>query len=146
MLRHVKRSTSASSLSRPHQNARLNAPSHLSRSDSNTRPPRDSQRPARDVVHTAGKGHVSSGGITIRGAAGPYNVVAQNFAPGTTAEDIMSVMQPIGGDMASCRLLAANPTVIAEMAFLDKSGAEKVIAMFNNKRVSLLLSVSTARC
>lgn len=73
--------------------------------------------------------------INIRGAAGPYCVVASNFAPGTTAADIESVMLPIGGDMAGCRLIASAPTVIAEMLFLDKIGAERVIEMFNNKRV-----------
>ncbi|GAB7346207.1 hypothetical protein MBLNU457_4943t1 [Dothideomycetes sp. NU457] len=72
--------------------------------------------------------------ISIRGAAGPYTVIAQNFAPGTTAADIESVMQPIGGDMGGCRLLASNPTVIAEMIFLDRAGAENVIATFNNKK------------
>jgi len=61
-------------------------------------------------------------------------VVAQNFAPGTTAADIESVMQPIGGDMGGCRLLASYPTVIAEMVFLDRTGAENVIATFNNKK------------
>ena len=79
-------------------------------------------------------GNISNGEISIRGAAGPYTVVAQNFAPGTTAADIESVMQPVGGDMMSCRLAASNPTVIAEMVFIDKQGADNVIATFNNKK------------
>ena len=74
--------------------------------------------------------------MNIKGAAsGPYIVVAQNFQPGTTAADIESVMQDVGGQMASCKLVASNPTVIAEMAFVEKSGAEKVIDTFNNKKV-----------
>jgi hypothetical protein len=74
--------------------------------------------------------------ISIRGAAGPYCVVASNFAPGTTAADIESVMAPVGGEMAACKLVSAMPTVIAEMLFLDKVGADNVINMFNGKKVS----------
>ena len=60
---------------------------------------------------------------------------AQNFAPGTTAADIESVMQNVGGQMTYCKLVSAAPTVIAEMSFVDRTGAEKVIDMFNNKKV-----------
>lgn len=74
--------------------------------------------------------------LNIRGAAsGPYIVRAQNFAPGTTAADIESVMQNVGGQMTYCKLVASTPTVIAEMSFVDRTGAEKVIEMFNNKKV-----------
>ena len=62
-------------------------------------------------------------------------MVASNFAPGTTAADIEAVMVPVGGEVQYCKLVASNPTVIAEMAFLEKSGAENVISMFNNKKV-----------
>jgi hypothetical protein len=64
-------------------------------------------------------------------------VVASNFAPGTTAADIESVMRSVGGDLQFCRLIAATPTVIAEMGFTDAGDADKVIETFNNKRVSL---------
>lgn len=75
-------------------------------------------------------------GLSIRGAAsGPYTVIAQNFVPGTTAADIESVMFNVGGDMTSCKLIASNPTVIAEMNFVDRAGAEKVIETFNGKKV-----------
>ncbi|KAK0852587.1 hypothetical protein LTS02_012320 [Friedmanniomyces endolithicus] len=74
-------------------------------------------------------------GLSIRGAAsGPYIVEASNFAPGTTAADIESVMQGVGGQLNYCRLVAATPTVIAQMSFVDKLGAEAVIKMFNNKK------------
>ncbi|KAK3049387.1 hypothetical protein LTR09_009306 [Extremus antarcticus] len=74
-------------------------------------------------------------GISFKGAAsGPYTVVAQNFAPGTTAADIESVMLSVGGDMTSCKLVAAHPTVIAEMMFIERTGAEKVIETFNGKK------------
>lgn len=85
-------------------------------------------------------------GINIKGMAGPYTVIASNFAPGTTAADIESVMIPIGGEMTSCRLVASQPTVIAEMLFVDKAGAENVISMFNGKKVrgALIHNVSLA--
>ncbi|KAL1631209.1 hypothetical protein SLS56_004456 [Neofusicoccum ribis] len=75
-------------------------------------------------------------GISIRGAAQPsgWTVVASNFAPGTTAADIEAVMTPVGGEMMGCRLTSSNPTVIAEMQFVEKSGADNVIAMFNNRK------------
>lgn len=80
-----------------------------------------------------------SAGLSIRGrASGPYIVQASNFAPGTTAADIESVMQGVGGQMNYCRLVSATPTVIAQMSFLDKAGADAVIKMFNNKKVSQL--------
>jgi len=72
--------------------------------------------------------------ITIRGLAGPYAVIGSNFAPGTTAADIQSAMEPVGGVMQGCRILTASPTVEAEMVFVEKSGAEIVIATFNNQK------------
>ena len=73
--------------------------------------------------------------LSIRGMAGPYTVVASNFAPGTTAADISAVMEPVGGEMLGCHLVSSNPTVIAEMIFAERDGADNVVAMFNNKRV-----------
>ena len=73
--------------------------------------------------------------ITIRGAAGPYVVIASNFAPGTTAADIESAMVPNSGDIQSCRIVTASPTVMAEMVFSEKTIAEGVIDTFNNKKV-----------
>ncbi|KAK4114998.1 hypothetical protein N656DRAFT_696787, partial [Canariomyces notabilis] len=72
-------------------------------------------------------------GITIRGLAGPFVVMAQNFAPGTTAADIESAMTPVGGIIISCRLLKQHPIVIAEIVFESKQGADNVIATFNNQ-------------
>ncbi|KAK4694155.1 hypothetical protein P7C71_g3382, partial [Lecanoromycetidae sp. Uapishka_2] len=62
--------------------------------------------------------------ISIRGTAGPYVVIGSNFAPGTTAADIESAMIPSGGEMQSCRIMSATPTVIAEMVFTEKQNAE----------------------
>lgn len=76
--------------------------------------------------------------ISIRGIAGPYVVVASNFAPGTTAADIESAMVPSGGELQSCRIITAAPTVMAEMIFGEKRNAETVIDTFNNKKVGFL--------
>ncbi|KAK0670630.1 hypothetical protein QBC41DRAFT_301355 [Cercophora samala] len=81
-------------------------------------------------------------GLTIRGLAGPYVVMAQNFAPGTTAADIESAMTPVGGIITSCRLIKQTPIVIAEIIFESKEGADNVIAMFDKQTADgRLLSV-----
>jgi len=72
-------------------------------------------------------------GISIRGLAGPFAVMAQNFAPGTTAADIESAMTPIGGAMESCRIIKTKPLLIAEMVFSSREGGERVIQTFNEK-------------
>lgn len=72
-------------------------------------------------------------GITIRGLAGPFMVMAQNFAPGTTAADIESAVTPVGGIVTSCRVVKQHPLVIAEIVFESKEGADNVIATFNNQ-------------
>ena len=86
---------------------------------------------------------VANGGETpsIRGTKpGPYVVLAQNFAPGTTAADIESVMGEVTGQIMSCKLVASSPTVIAEISFAEKPGAEKVIDKFNGKKVGPTLA------
>ncbi|KAK8090290.1 hypothetical protein PG997_005251 [Apiospora hydei] len=72
-------------------------------------------------------------GLTIRGLAGPYAVMAQNFAPGTTAADIESAMTPVGGLVQSCKIIKTHPLVIAEIVFESREGAELAIATFNNQ-------------
>lgn len=78
--------------------------------------------------------------MSIRGMAssnnGPFVVMASNFAPGTTAADIQSAMEPVGGEIMQCRLLSARPTVLCEIVFKDREGAENVINTFNNQKVS----------
>ena len=83
--------------------------------------------------------------MNIRGAAGPCIVHAENFAPGTTAADIESVMQNVGGAMNYCKLVSSSPMVIAEMNFVERSGADKVIDMFHNKKVIKVCSDSPAQ-
>ncbi|KXJ97210.1 hypothetical protein Micbo1qcDRAFT_191762 [Microdochium bolleyi] len=72
-------------------------------------------------------------GMTIRGLAGPFTIMAQNFAPGTTAADIESAMTPVGGLITACRLIKTHPIVIAEIVFENRDGAERAIQTFNNQ-------------
>ncbi|KAF9697190.1 hypothetical protein EKO04_005075 [Ascochyta lentis] len=78
----------------------------------------------------------SAPGFSIRGVAstGPFTVIASNFAPGTTASDIEAVLSPHGGETLGCRLLTAAPTVMVELQFATREGAENVIATFNNQK------------
>ncbi|KAF2445132.1 hypothetical protein P171DRAFT_360230 [Karstenula rhodostoma CBS 690.94] len=76
-------------------------------------------------------------GLNIRGAAtssGPHTVMASNFAIGTTAADIEQVMGQVGGELLECRVVVARPTVMAELTFATKDGADNVIATFNGKK------------
>ncbi|KAI9167355.1 RNA-binding protein [Paramyrothecium foliicola] len=72
-------------------------------------------------------------GLTIRGLAGPFTVMAQNFAPGTSAADIESAMTPIGGEIISCKFIKTSPIIIVELIFASREGGERVIETFNDK-------------
>jgi hypothetical protein len=74
--------------------------------------------------------------MTIKGASGPFVVIGANFAPGTTAADIQSAIEPISGPMLTCRVTSHHPTVTAEFAFSEKWCAENAVANFHNQRVS----------
>lgn len=63
-------------------------------------------------------------------------VTGSNFAPGTTAADIQSALEPVSGPMLSCRVVNHHPSVTAEFAYADKWTAENVVANFHNQRVS----------
>lgn len=78
-----------------------------------------------------------SPGMSIRGLAGPYIVIARNFAPGTTAADIESAMAPHGGEIRSCKIISQSPTA-AEIMFENKEGADMVIETFHNQTVSIM--------
>jgi hypothetical protein len=111
------------------------------------KPPRGHHQ---DRLHTALHGSASSPalnhqfniigsskpGISIRGVAGPYIVVAKNLAQGTTVEDIESAMAPIGGVVLACTLIVEQPKVIAEIEFETREGADNVVATLNNQSVS----------
>ncbi|KAI9904531.1 hypothetical protein N3K66_001060 [Trichothecium roseum] len=91
----------------------------------------DSSAPANANIRTSTK--PSAKGLSIKGLAGPFAVMAQNFAPGTTAADVESAMTPIGGEMESCRMIKTKPLVIVEMIFVSREGGERVIETFNDK-------------
>ncbi|KAE9993317.1 hypothetical protein EG327_005511 [Venturia inaequalis] len=81
----------------------------------------------------------TQGGINIRGMGetpSTHTIIAQNFATGTTAADIEAVLapDPTEDGLISCRLLASNPTVIAELVLSKLSTADSIIATFNNKK------------
>ncbi|CAI7670387.1 unnamed protein product [Penicillium palitans] len=91
-----------------------------------------------------------SGGsnMTIKGASGPFIVVGRNFAPGTTAADIQSALEPITGPMISCQIVASQPSVVAEFAYAEKTAAELVVANFHNQRADgrlLTMTLKSAR-
>lgn len=75
--------------------------------------------------------------MTIKGSSGlgPFVVTGSNFAPGTTAADIQSAVEPTSGPMLSCRVISPRPTVTAEMVFAERWTAETVVANFHNQRV-----------
>ncbi|KAH0558748.1 hypothetical protein GP486_004610 [Trichoglossum hirsutum] len=75
----------------------------------------------------------AANGISIRGSAGPYVVIASNFAPGTTAADIRSALEQHVTDIITCVVLSAAPTVIAEIVFRQRTSADTVITTFNNQ-------------
>jgi hypothetical protein len=54
-------------------------------------------------------------------------------------------MSDVGGQVLDCKLLASNPTVIAELVFAEKAGAETVINTFNGKKVSAAASENGQR-
>lgn len=73
--------------------------------------------------------------FSIRGIAGPFCVMAQNFARGTTAADVESAMIPVGGPMESCKIVKTEPFILVEMLFASKECGERVIETFNNQTV-----------
>ncbi|KAF9777177.1 hypothetical protein IL306_004541 [Fusarium sp. DS 682] len=123
--------------------SRISAPNAANKRANNRRAARLSA--AVDRMDTSGdapqqvnivkpRGNTGGGmGMTIRGLAGPFTVMAQNFAPGTTAADIESAMTPVGGEMVSCRIVKSKPFLLFEMAFASREGGERVIETFNNK-------------
>jgi len=80
----------------------------------------------------------TDGGISIKGAGSEsFVVVGKNFAPGTTAADIQSAIEPVSGKIVSCWVTSHQPTVTAEITFKEKSSAEKAVSNFHNLRVGL---------
>ena len=65
------------------------------------------------------------------------HVVYQQLKATQTASTKKTQATPIarGAQLNYCKLVAQAPTVIAEMEFVDKVGADAVIDTFNNKKV-----------
>lgn len=79
----------------------------------------------------------NTGGMAIKGASsGPFVIVGNNFAPGTTAADIQSALEPIAGSILNCWIISQYPTVSAEITFAERWSAENTIANFHNQKVS----------
>ena len=98
----------------------------------------EDDRLAAAIGNTSGQAtvRVNSVGISIKGASsGPFTVIGSNFAPGTTAADIQSAIEPISGQTLSCVIVSQRPTVTAEIAFAERSSAENAVANFHNQRV-----------
>ncbi|KAH6687486.1 hypothetical protein F5X68DRAFT_275950 [Plectosphaerella plurivora] len=95
------------------------------------------QRTAKlaDAIQRSGQqlAQPTNKGLSIRGLAGPFAVMAQNFAPGTTAADIESAMTPVGGEMVSCTIVKTSPMILVEMVFVSKEGGDAVIERFHNQ-------------
>jgi len=62
-------------------------------------------------------------------------VIAQNFAPGTTAADIEAVMVESHHHLLSCRIITSHPTIIAELILGSRVEADEIIGKFNNMKV-----------
>jgi hypothetical protein len=72
-------------------------------------------------------------------------VIAENFAPGTTAADIESAVTPIGGPVLKCSVTTSGSAVIAELVFESRDGADRVIEQFHDQIVrDALLGLQTA--
>lgn len=129
----LKRATSTPQLSNNRRNQALDAAV-------NSRPARTSNLNDQVSIRSNGASRNGRGaGFSIKGSASQvrdYVVIAQNFAPGTTAEDISSVFapNPDTAGLVTCRLLVSSPTVIAELIFDNQNTAEDVVKTYNNKK------------
>ncbi|ETN37066.1 uncharacterized protein HMPREF1541_08056 [Cyphellophora europaea CBS 101466] len=80
-----------------------------------------------------------AGGLTIKGKAGPWTIIASNFAPGTTAADIEATLSRDALDsdgqngFLDCRLTSTHPTVSAELVFSERAIADRIISTYNNQ-------------
>ncbi|QRD91769.1 S-adenosyl-L-methionine-dependent methyltransferase [Aspergillus flavus] len=120
----------------------IRTPSAPARVTASNAKPGKKRRPDEDRLMSAlnpasGQATVRDGpvGLSIKGAgSGPFVVVGSNFAPGTTAADIQSALEPITGNILRCWVTSQHPTVTAEVTFSEKWAAESAIANFHNQR------------
>ncbi|KAJ5501302.1 hypothetical protein PEX2_094450 [Penicillium expansum] len=107
--------------------------------------PENVQRNARSGNFAPNSRLSGGSNMTIKGASGPFFVTGRNFAPGTTAADIQSALEPITGPMLSCQIVASQPSVVAEFAYAEKTAAELVVANFHNQRADGRLLTMTLK-
>lgn len=94
--------------------------------------------PSRAKSYNDDRNGASSAGFTIKGSAGPFTLLASNFAPGTTEADIEAALHTELFDEAgnnclqSCQIVTSRPSVVAEMVFTEKSVADRIVSKFNN--------------
>ena len=93
-----------------------------------------------NVRTSSPKPQSSSRGLSIKGKAGPFPVIASNFAPGTTAADIESAVAVDSTDseghngLLACRLTSEHPAVVAELVFSERTIADRIIKRYDNQR------------
>lgn len=108
----------------------------------NARNTRESRMLSSHLPASSNSSHAvreSQSDFNIRGRASePCVVIGSNFAPGTTAADIQSALEPVGGTMINCRVISSHPAVTAEMTFADQRGAKSVVSNFDNQTVRQL--------
>ncbi|KAL4863860.1 hypothetical protein BDV12DRAFT_176942 [Aspergillus spectabilis] len=150
----TKRSASANLGSKTNNRASTAAagrnPTSSAKSTRRRRPDEDRLMSALNPAKGQANVRNNSGGINIKGASSaPFVVIGSNFAPGTTAADIQSAIEPVSGKILTCWITSHSPTVTAEVTFADKSSAQKAVANFHNQRadgrvLSFQLSSSVA--
>ncbi|EGE78693.1 hypothetical protein RJZ56_000721 [Blastomyces dermatitidis] len=101
-----------------------------------TRPARKNRKFSDLITQNSGQTTITDRGpgFSKGSVSGPCVVLGSNFAPGTTAADIVSALEPVGGAILGCRIVSTHPEVTAEMTFEEGSGAESVVARFNNQK------------
>lgn len=102
------------------------------------RPPAAPRRITPLVAPVGGAKPKGRASISIRGSAGPVIVIAQNFAPGTTAQDVQQALGGIG-TILSCRTLQTHPSVQCEIIFEKREAADTCVEEYNH-------AVADGRC
>ncbi|ODM16614.1 hypothetical protein SI65_08121 [Aspergillus cristatus] len=137
---------SASTSSKPKPKPKSNKPAVSAAPPASSKAPRskpaNKRRPDEDRLISAlnpanGQSTIrdNSGGMSIKGASsGPFVVIGSNFAPGTTAADIQSALEPVCGSVMNCWITSQYPTVTAEITFAEKWSAENTVANFHNQK------------
>ncbi|KAH8432191.1 uncharacterized protein LDX57_009830 [Aspergillus melleus] len=133
-----QRSTPATNFKTKNAKRVPSAPARGNASHQKRRP--DEDRLMSALNPTSGQASIREGpaGISIKGASGPFVVIGSNFAPGTTAADIQSTIEPMSGEILKCWVTSHEPTVTAEITFAEKWAADNAIANLHNQRVRIL--------